>query len=384
MFLKSRYNLSDKLLIERLNTDISFQIFCDVFIPAGKPLIDYKIVSRIRTKLSSKLDIHKFQKIIADSIKPHIPSNDLKVVMSDATCYESYIRFPTSQKILWESIEYINKILQDVCHAGSLKFPRTKYNDVSSAYLSFAKTRKKSHRKKRKITWRLLHLLRKLLNELSSILKSNKMTLDKRSASRYNIIYNVLEQQEELFRSGNVSNRIVSIDKPYIRPIVRGKESKSVEFGAKVNAIQVGGFNFIEHLNFNAFHEGIRVPECITLHKMLFNIKPRFFAGDAIYATNKNRTFCKENHISTNFVPKGRRPKNDKEKKKLRRELNIIRSTVLEGSFGTEKEHYSLRKIKVRTKKNEIFCILFGIHTANFFRLSERINTEKKKLLKAA
>lgn len=34
-----------------------------------------------------------------------------------------------------------------------------------------------------------------------------------------------------------VQDRIVSISKPYVRPIVRGKEVKSVEFGAKVNNI---------------------------------------------------------------------------------------------------------------------------------------------------
>ena len=30
---------------------------------------------------------------------------------------------------------------------------------------------------------------------------------------------------------------------PYIRPIVRGKEIKSVEFGAKVNNIQIDGIS---------------------------------------------------------------------------------------------------------------------------------------------
>ena len=32
----------------------------------------------------------------------------------------------------------------------------------------------------------------------------------------------------------------------YVRPIVRGKETKSVEFGAKVNNIQIDGISFIE------------------------------------------------------------------------------------------------------------------------------------------
>ena len=41
-------------------------------------------------------------------------------------------------------------------------------------------------------------------------------------------------------------NRIVSVSKPYVRPIVRGKEVKKVEFGAKCNNILVDGMSFFK------------------------------------------------------------------------------------------------------------------------------------------
>ena len=63
-----------------------------------------------------------------------------------------------------------------------------------------------------------------------------------------------------------------SSSKPYVRPIVRGKEVKNVEFGAKCNNIQVDGISFIEKLFFNAFNEGIRLEHCIKMHKRLFLI----------------------------------------------------------------------------------------------------------------
>ena len=47
------------------------------------------------------------------------------------------------------------------------------------------------------------------------------------------------EKEKEMFAGKKVSDRIVSIDRHYVRPIVRGKETKSVEFGAKVNNIQI-------------------------------------------------------------------------------------------------------------------------------------------------
>ena len=76
-------------------------------------------------------------------------------------------------------------------------------------------------------------------------------------------------KQDIRFKGGEIKGLIVSIDKSYIRPIVRGKENKRVEFGANVNTIQVDGINFIEKLSFEAFNEGIRLPECINKHQQL-------------------------------------------------------------------------------------------------------------------
>ncbi|MDD5896180.1 MAG: hypothetical protein PUC79_07875, partial [Prevotellaceae bacterium] len=42
------------------------------------------------------------------------------------------------------------------------------------------------------------------------------------------------------------------------------------------------------------------------------------------------------------------------------------------GSFGTQKEHYGLRKIAARIKSTEIMLIFFGIHTANVVNLARR------------
>lgn len=52
--------------------------------------------------------------------------------------------------------------------------------------------------------------------------------------------------------------------------------------------------------------------------------------------------------------------------------LSKERLTRLGGSFGTEKEHCNLRKVKARTEETEILWILFGIHTTNAVRLAGR------------
>lgn len=95
--------------------------------------------------------------------------------------------------------------------------------------------------------------------------------------------------------------------------------------------------------------------------------------GDTGYASEENRKFCKENGIQTSFVKRGRPSQEKTETDYVRKELARVRATTMEGSFGTHKEHYSLRRVKARRKATEIAYIFFGIHAANLVRLAERL-----------
>lgn len=66
-------------------------------------------------------------------------------------------------------------------------------------------------------------------------------------------------------------------------------------------------------------------------------------------------------------------------RKVLRSELSKERATRLEGSFGTQKQHYSLSRIKARNRKTEILWIFFGIHTANAILIIEKSETKQLK-----
>ena len=141
--------------------------------------------------------------------------------------------------------------------------------------------------------------------------------------SYFELIQKVYSQQQFHYDNPGepIPNRIVSLHKPYLRPIVRGKEKKRVEFGAKVNMClprnlggQIDGINFIEYFPFDAFHEGIRLKQGITFHTKHFG-KPSQVGADAIYATNENRKYCTKLKIATCFKPKGRRTINNGKRK---------------------------------------------------------------------
>jgi hypothetical protein len=300
---------------------------------------------------------------------------DTNVMMEDATCYETSMRYPTNVKLLWESTEWSYRQLKLICKLLKIRMPRNKYEEQWNKYNNYSHKRKKTHKETLKRTRSLLYLLGKLLGLLREIEYQfqDKLDLPKKYHERIKVIRKVLKQQQEIFETGgSVPDRIVSISKSYIRPIVRGKETKPVEFGAKVNMIQFDGINFIEHLSFNAFNEGTRLVKSIRYGRSLFG-KITHISADDIYATNANRKYSTAAHIVTNFKRKGRAGKHEEQRLIISRELRKERATRMEGSFGTEKEHYGLKRIRAMTELNEILWIFFGVHTANAVRIAKRL-----------
>ena len=210
---------------------------------------------------------------------------------------------------------------------------------------------------------------------------THKITFTVAYYRRVTTIKTVLVQQQSYFKTGiSPKNRIVSITKEYVRPIVRGKEVKLVEFGAKVNKLQIDGINFIEHLSFNAFNEGTRLQSTVYKAQSLTKTKLKILGADAIYATNKNRNFVTKHQIQTDFKRKGKLPKNYDQEKLLKAVITKERATRLEGSFGKEKEYYHLKKIKAKTKATEKLWIFFGIHTANALEIGRRIQGNQAQI----
>ena len=93
MFLKMYTQLSAPKLMEQLNGNVHYQIFCDVYVNPLCPLRNYKLIDDIISELSGKLKIQQQQNILADAWKPHM--KELDTFYTDATCYESEMRYPT-------------------------------------------------------------------------------------------------------------------------------------------------------------------------------------------------------------------------------------------------------------------------------------------------
>ena len=116
-----------------------------------------KIALMVLKSYTNFSDVEPLQLILAEHWKPYL--ENLHVCMTDATCYESHLRFPTDTKLLWEGIVWLHRHLCKHCQTLHIQRPRNKYLDVRRAYLAYSKLRKRRKSQTRMITRRLLQLL---------------------------------------------------------------------------------------------------------------------------------------------------------------------------------------------------------------------------------
>ena len=381
-FLKHYLCLSDELLIQRINTDWSMQNFCGIHLKPTEIIRDTNLPSYWRGYIGEHLDIEAMQKAFAVFWKPSLTQTNFS--SEDATCYESRISFPTPVKIVWDAINKTYLNYNNKRKKLKQRESRCNYVSMHKAFLNYQKTKKKTKKAEKKLLKKLLKFLLRLLQLHKKIVEDHNISLSIKESAQMLTITTVYEQQHSKVYGEveQIKDRIVSLSKPYIRPIVRGKETKAVEFGAKVNKLQIDGISFIEHFSYDAFNEGTRLKSCIALHQDLFG-KCSHHSADKIYATNANRTYCSQNKITTNFVPKGKQKAAHQEQSKVMRAvLDKERGTRLEGSFGNEKNHYCLQKVNARNANTEKCWIFFGMMTANASIITNR--REKETALKKA
>lgn len=375
--LKAYYSLSDAKLIELLNANWQMQLFCGVLLCSGEQIRDLDMVGRWRRYISHYLNLDALQLICAAAWKPWMEHPHLG--LCDATVFESHIAYPTDTALLWKSCCDVYGLIQKIRKLLGVRKTRIRQQKRKQRYLSFALLRKKSYGKNKSTCKFLLHYLDRLLLALQQLRQRHPPALlNNWQQQRLQNIQLLKAQQEQIYlRAEKVQGRIVSLHKPYVRPIVRGKQIKPVEFGCKVHMLQVGGINFIEHLSYENFNEGTRLKSTIEFQSRLGSICHQLGA-DRIYATNANRRYCTEHHMATSFVPKGKEGKEAQQKAAMRLVLAKLRGTHLEGSFGNEKNHYCLNKIKATSEATEKVWIFFSLLCANGVLIARRMQEQNK------
>ena len=99
-------------------------------------------------------------------------------------------------------------------------------------------------------------------------------------------------------------------DRPWIRPIVRGKAHANTEFGAKLHISMVDGYAKIERLSFDAFNEATDFFAAVEGYRKEHGFYPARVLADKIYRNREIMVWCKGRNIQMTGPVLGRPPKN--------------------------------------------------------------------------
>ena len=269
----------------------------------------------------------------------------------DASVAPADIRYPTDLSLLNEAREKSEGIIDEL-HGplkGEEKKVRTYRERARRDYLRAAKKRRLTSKELRKAIGKQLRYVGRDLQHIETL--SEKSGLGFLSGKQYRdllVIGEVYRQQEQMYesRTKRIEDRIVSISQPHVRPIVRGKAGRPVEFGAKVSVSLVEGYTFIERMSWENFNESKELIGQIEGYRERFGWYPESVHADKIYRTRENLRYCEEHGIRLSG-PKLGRPKKGigTEEKAQMRQDELVRNAI-EGKFGQGKRRFRLACIR--------------------------------------
>jgi hypothetical protein len=273
----------------------------------------------------------------------------------DATCAPEDMRFPNDVSLLDEARRKTEKII-DVLHeqapAGYAK-PRTYRKRARKEFLTFIRNRKPRETTIRNAIRKQLQYVERNLRIISDYREHAGCDILTRKQYRDLVVISELaRQQRELYRrkSHSLAGRIVSIAKPYVRPIARGKARGMYEFGAKLSV-------------------------SLEAYRQRYGRYPEVVCADKIYRTRENLQYCQEKGIRLSG-PKLGRPFQEREKNRERireqrrteREDERTRIAV-EGKFGEGKRRYSLDRIGTKLRETSESAIMMVFLVMNLMVL---------------
>jgi transposase, IS5 family len=396
LLIKERLGTSDRETVEQIRENPYLQYFLGMKEYQDKPLFDDSMMTHFRKRFNKDILSDINEKIVESAMKRNeedkvdsqddpkdksdkdnndSSANKGKLIV-DATCTPADITYPTDLSLVNESREKSEEII-DAMHesfVGIRKKPRTYRRKARKSYLAIAKQKKPGVKKIRKAIGQQLRYLKRNLGHIDRMVEEGLLVyLSKRLYRLLLVIKELYRQQLWMYenRSHSISDRIVSIYQPHVRPIVRGKVRTPVEFGAKVSISLIDGFSFVDRIDWDAYNESCDLKEQIKRYKQRFGFYPESVHVDKIYRNHDNRRFCKKHDIRISGPPLGK-PIEDAQKLKEQRRLRYqdeIDRIAVEGKFGQGKRRFSLALIMTKLAQTSEVAIVISFIVMNLEKI---------------
>ena len=287
----------------------------------------------------------------------------------DATCAPSNIRYPQDVSLLNEARENAEKLLDVLHDPTDGKKPRTYRKRARKDYLKYTRCRKHTAKMTRKAIGKQLAYLRRDLDAIDGKLSLGK-SLTTRQMERLDTICTIYEQQKYMYdnHTHSVPDRIVSVSQPFVRPIVRGKAGKPVEFGAKLDISVVDGWTRLECCSFDAYNEAGNLQAMVERFRAREGHYPSRILADKIYRNRENLSYCKERGIRLSGPALGRPRKGDI-RDKAQDYLDECERVEVERRFSLAKRKCGMGLVTAKLQETAAHVIAMSVLVLNLRKI---------------
>ena len=287
----------------------------------------------------------------------------------DATCAPSNIRYPQDVSLLNEARENAEKLLDILHDPADGKKPRTYRKCARKDYLKYTKCRKHTARMTRKAIGKQLSYLRRDLQFIDDKLSLGKV-LSVRQMDRLCTIRTIYEQQKYMYdnHTHSVPERIISVSQPFVRPIVRGKVGKPVEFGAKLDISVVNGWTRLECYSFDAYNEAGNLKAMAERFREREGHYPARILADKIYRNRDNLSYCKEHGIRLSGPALGR-PKKGEARNKVQDYKDECERVEVERRFSLAKRKCGMGLVTVKLQETAAHVLAMSVLVLNLRKI---------------
>jgi len=252
LLIKEIMGLSDRDVAAAIAENPYLQFFLGYKSFSVKPPFDASLMTAFRKRFPAELVNKLNLKIVNSKLKRAAPGDGSDpdggggskpepenegLLLMDATCAPADMKYPTDLGVVNDTRECSERLIDELRQALPEKTlrPRTNCKVCRRRFLEITKLRRKGTSKLRGCLRFLLNALDRNLRFIDDYAKKLE-NVDSKALERIGVLKSILEQQRKMFKIGvhRVENRIVSVSQPHVRPIVRGKAGREVEFGAKI------------------------------------------------------------------------------------------------------------------------------------------------------
>jgi hypothetical protein len=309
------------------------------------------------------------------------PGSNWGTLILDATCVPDDIPYPVDLRLLAESRETTEKVIDEMFKKYQGKIPRKpRCNSVKAHNLFLVIIKKKKPGREE-----IRDAKRFQLNEISRNLRAidgmihcgaELSALGSQLYRKLLIASEVTRQQQEMYDadSRRIDDRIVNLSKPHVRPIVRGKAGKKTEFGAKISISDDNGFVDVDRISWDNYNEANDLIIRAEQYKEERGYYPERICADSIYMTFENKKFCADNNIRLSGRPRKRQIQAEVQTAEQQElfKSDLRKRSVIEGRIGTGKRKYGLDRILtklVETSRTVITMAFFVMNAEKIMRL---------------